>query len=268
MKQLGINMNIKKELSLLKISAKIELMDRMGNAFAFCLVSSGAVVKVIVSLIFFKSLFLQVSEIGGWSYDQVLTLQGLYFLIDAIAWATYIRGFNRIHRLIETGDLDIFLTKPVNLRFFFIYRYIDIFFSLPQFFIGIGLIIYGVGFNLHTLYLLPGFLILLLNSLVIHYSLIVILSTVNFFHIVPQTYYLFAEVSKLGQYPLAIYRGAARIVLSVIIPLAFIYTIPAQFFFSRNLLFYFLSPVVAIIFYFMSKKIWQFGIKRYASAMG
>jgi ABC-2 type transport system permease protein len=243
-------------------------MDRMSDAFAFSLVSLGTVVKIIVSLIFFKSIFLQVREIGGWSYNHVLTLQGLYFLIEAVAWATYIRGFNKIYRFVENGDLDIFLTKPINLRSFFIYRYIDIFFSLPQVFIGIGLIIYGVGFNFQSLYLLPQFLILLISAFIIHYSLIVILSTINFFHIVPQTYYLFAEVSKLGQYPIDIYKGVARLVLSIIIPLAFIYSIPAQSLFSQNLLYYFVSPVIAIIFYFISKLIWQFGIKKYESARG
>lgn len=243
-------------------------MDRLSDAFAFCLVSLGTVVKIIISLIFFKSIFAQVPEIGGWNYRQVLTLQGLYFFIGAVAWATYIRGFNRIYRFVENGDLDVLLTKPINLRSFFIYRYIDIFFSLPQVLIGIGLMIYGAGFNAQSLFFIPQFLLLLICAFVIHYSLIVILSTINFFHIVPQTYYLFDEVSKLGQYPIEIYHGVIKLILSIVVPLAFIYSIPARALFSPWSNTYLLAPVIAIILYFISKVVWQFGIKKYESAGG
>lgn len=262
-------MGIKKEISLLIVSAKIELMDRMSDALAFSLISLGTIVKMIVSIIFFQSIFSQVREIGGWNFHQVITLQGTYFFIEAVAWATYIRGFNRISRFVENGDLDIFLTKPINLRTFFIYRYIDIFFSLPQILIGIGLMIYGMGFNTQSIFLFPQFLVLLISAFIIHYSLIVILSTINFFHIVPHTYYLFSEVSKLGQYPIEIYKGAIRLILSIIVPIAFIYTIPAQSLFSEwSSVYLFYSPIMAICFFVISKAIWQRGINRYESAKG
>ena len=262
-------MQIRKTLSLIKISARLELMDRMSSAFAFGFIALGTVIKTGISLIFFKAIFAQVRVIGGWDYQHVLILQGVYFFIEGFAWATYIRGFNRLYRFIENGDLDVYLTKPVNLHLFFGYRYIDIFFSVPQLCIGIGLILYGAGINLQLLIHLPQFILLLVSAIIIHFSIIVILASINFWHIIPQTAYLFTEVMKLGQYPITIYQGAIRLILSVIVPLAFIYSFPAESLFSKSSPWILIgSPLLAIFFFQLSKFVWNKGLKQYESARG
>lgn len=262
-------MSLKKELSLFLACAKIEAMDRMDNLLGFSLVTAGTILRTGITVIFFKSLYGQVSTIGGWSEGQVMILLGTYMLIEDIAWASYIRGFlNRIPRYIERGDLDVFLTKPINLRSFLVYGYVDVIFSVVQAVPAIALLVYGFSRDGQALNIL-SYLFFLVCALVLHCSLTIIISTINFYHLIPQASYLADEIFKLGRYPITIYHGFARFLLSIIIPLAAMYSVPAESLFG-NLAFkaYLSTFLITIIFYLLSKFFWQLGIKRYESANG
>ena len=60
-----------------------------------------------------------------------------------------------------------------------------------------------------------------------------------------------------------------RLFLSIVIPVAFMYSFPAQALFGGFDLTIFLSTIaITVVFYSLSRLIWYFGIRRYESAMG
>jgi ABC-2 type transport system permease protein len=264
-----IKVNIKKEISLVNICARLEIMDRMESVVDFVLVSVGVLVSIAVNIIFFKSIFLRTSQIGGWSLEQVYLLLGVYNLIMAIGWMTYMRGFYKIPRMIERGDFDQLLSKPLNLRLFLSYRYIDLLFSAPiQLVAALGLIIYALRqADTQPYYWL--FAVILLCGIIIHYSIMLMLNTVSFFYLMPQATWTMNELSDLGKFPLTIYKGFMRIVLSFIIPIGIIFSFPSRAIVGdigiRELV---TAIVVATIMFWLSDRFWKAGLKRYSSANG
>ena len=248
--------------------ARFELMARMESALAFGLITVGMLVKIAFTLIFFQALYGQVNTIGGWTLSQTYLLLGTFFLIESISWATYIRGFNRLSGFIERGELDRFLVQPVRLRGFLMYRFIDVFFCLPEVFAGIGLVVYGL-METGTWAYLPVYFFYLACAFVLHWSVILLLSTINFYVVFPQTYFLYSEILKLGRYPASIYKGAVGLVFSIVIPLTFIYSVPAEALFKGFSLWTALAAVgLSILFYALAVTCWNRGIQRYESANG
>jgi len=241
-------------------------MDRMEDKFVFFLLNLGAVVRLILSLVFFQAIFTKVDAIAGWSFAEVIVLLGTWEFIHSIAWATYFRGgFRRIPVYLQRGDLDILLTRPLNLKTYFIYDNNDLLFSLPTILLAVCLIIYGFSISATDLNIL-NYLLLLIIGIVIHYSLVVMMSSINFWTIIEQFTYLFSEVADLGRYPITIYKGFTRLALTIVIPVACIYSFPAKALFG-NLKISELGAMfgVLIIFLFCSNFIWNRGLRRYES---
>lgn len=244
-------------------------MDRMEDAIAFTFITIGTLVRMALVIIFFQSIYGHMQTIGGWQPYQMYLLLGTWFFIDGIAWASYTRGFNgRLPHAIERGDFDLFLTKPVNLKIFLSYRFIDVIFTTPAIISAIGLIIYGSIISLEPIHIF-SYLFFLAMAFWIHHSFSLILGTINFFHILEAPMYLRNSILHLGQYPITIYTGLIRVVFSFVIPLAFMFTIPAKAFLGKaTIQEAVLLVLVGLFFYLFSSFFWKLGIHHYESANG
>lgn len=82
---------------------------------------------------------------------------------------------------------------------------------------------------------------------------------------------LFGSMSNFINYPITIFNKAIQVVLTLILPYAFINFFPAQFLLGKNdfsifsPIFQFLSPVVAAVLFFLAYKFWNFSINHYES---
>ena len=249
-------------------SAKIEIMDRSENILAFSFVALGALINITVTVVFFQAIYMQTSTLGGWEIHEVYLLLGTFFLINNIAWSSYVRGFNHLPKFVENGNLDVLLTKPVNLRTYLGYRYIDIIFGNPQLIAALGLIYYGISQSSMPINI-PMYLILLLFAIVIHFSVTSMFYTINFFYILPQSTLLYGQVFKLGRNPITVYKGFFKIFLSIIIPIGFIFSVPAKTMFGNLSLSELLGSIaLVVIFYTISRLFWKYGLNNYQSAQG
>ena len=261
-------MGLLKHFKLFAISAKLEAMDRTEDPIAFMFIAFGTVLRIAFTIIFFQAIYGQVQAIGGWELDHVYVLLGTWFFIDGISWATYTRGFLRLYRLIERGELDLFLIKPVNLKVFLSYRYIDAIFSTPSIVAAIAIIIYGMQLTTDPINIFT-YLLFLLFAFSIHHSFSLMLGTINFYYIIESPEYLRNSIMRLGQYPITIYTGIAKFALSFIVPLAFIFTVPVRAFFGEvTLVESGLMVMVVLVFYLISSFFWKRGINHYESAKG
>ncbi len=259
---------IKKNFSIFLQLFKIQLMDRMDAALAIFIIMFGVFIEITFNIIFFQAIYLKADTIGGWDINQAYILLGTFYFVRFIGWFSYIRGFNQLSRLIENGELDLYLSKPVNLRFLLTFRHLEPLTVIPQLILAVIITTYGA---IHTTSAIniPIYLLTLFCAIIIHFSLISILYTINFFFIIHQGTYLQQEITNLGQYPITIYKGFMRIFLSIIIPLAFIFSVPARAL-TGNLtakeIIY--TILITIIFYTLSKIFWNLGINKYESVQG
>lgn len=260
--------NFSKHRKVFVTALRMRFMDQMEAGWAYFFLIIGTLLQLTINFLFFKILYLQVDAIGGWDYYQALVLLGIFNLVNVISWSTYRRGFNKLRFDIEKGDLDMFLCKPVNLRPFWSYFKISFIETTPLFILSVFLIIYGAiksGSEINILM----FLFLFVIGLVIHYSLSSIFASINFFKLIEASNYLMSEVTDLGKFPITIYKGATKLILSILLPILIIFSIPVQALFGQlDYQWMIITIVVAMVFYFIGKFIWKKGLDNYKSAQG
>jgi ABC-2 type transport system permease protein len=82
---------------------------------------------------------------------------------------------------------------------------------------------------------------------------------------IPVTQMVFS-MNEFAKYPLSIYHGAIRILLTWIIPYGFVSFYPASYLLGRDVgQLVWLSPIVALVFIFIAYRAWLFGLRHYSS---
>jgi ABC-2 type transport system permease protein len=75
---------------------------------------------------------------------------------------------------------------------------------------------------------IPFFLVSLMTALVLAYSILLILSSAAFWYLGTPLIWIFENVMQTGRFPVGVYPGFLRLVLTWIIPVGFIVTVPAE----------------------------------------
>ena len=222
---------------------------------------------IIVMLTFFF-IYQNVSTVHGWSLEQMLLLTAIYFLIDRIFDSFFEINFGNFITVVNTGQLDLILTKPVSSQFFISLRQFS-FAMLFSNFAMIGVIIYLVAHYFSPLSWLNliSFIILIICSVIITYSLwFMTLLPIFWLGRVDNLQHLFRPLHQLCRIPIDI-TGRFRFFLTYIIPLAFVATIPAKSLFNQlNYYLLFFGVIVSIFLLFLSHRLWRFCLKFYTSA--
>ena len=68
----------------------------------------------LVQLFAFEAIYGHVDKIRGWGHGEILVFVGTFSLINALNMIIYFFGVISIPEKIQTGELDLYLTKPVN----------------------------------------------------------------------------------------------------------------------------------------------------------
>lgn len=223
-------------------------------------------VWAIVSISVF---FLHRDKMGDWTYLEVLMVVGLFTFFSGVMESLLRPNVGGIIEQIRDGTFDFVLTKPVNAQFIaslrnvVVWRFVDIL-------IGLGLIVY----SLKQLGVTPSperiftFLAMLTSALFIVYSLWLVMSSFAFWFVkIDNITELFNAFYETGRYPVTIYRGLVRAILTFIVPIAFVTTFPASALLGR------LDPataytgvIFAIALLVASNRFWNFAIRHYSSA--
>lgn len=206
--------------------------------------------------------------IGGWSFREATVVVGLFTLVQGFIGALLFPNLNKIAEAVRLGTMDFNLLKPIDTQFLVSTRNIDVF-RVIDVVIGIGLIIWGVrgsgGFSWSGLLL--G-MILTLAALLIVYAIWFILTTTAFWFVkVENITELFNGLFRAGQFPVTAFPGWVRIFFTVVVPIAFVTTVPAAALIGR------LNPgntlaalAVALVLLVIARWFWHYAIGSYTSA--
>ena len=72
----------------------------------------------VVELIFFTILYQHTDMLGGWNYDQILIFVSGFLVIDAIHMTVFSNNMWWMPILVNKGDLDYYVVRPVSSLFF------------------------------------------------------------------------------------------------------------------------------------------------------
>ncbi len=177
-------------------------------------------------------LFGQVQTFQGWTFPQVLALLGIYLAVNALRNLVIGPSLDTLGGMegeIWDGRFDFTLLKPVHTQFLISFRswrmwsFVDLLLSLTI--LGIALSKLGQQLDLPNMLL---FVLSLTISLTIVYSISLLLTSGMFWYQGVPLIWIFDSLIQLGRYPVGIYPGWLKLLLTWIVPIGFITTVPAK----------------------------------------
>lgn len=261
---------IKKYLKVLNVFAVMNIQDQMAYPFNFWLAIIMKAVRVGITVIFFKAIYLKVNSISGWNYADTIFIFATFSFMDFASNVTFMRNFAYwFSELLRNGEYDYRIIKPINLQFFTGFWVID-FMDLTTIIPIVILYWYALSqisaiFSVANITL---YFILVINAIVFLYSFALTLATLNFWTVQSSGLGRFMQsIFYMARYPTDIYSGVWKIAFNFIFPIAFIATWPAKAFLGilswQNILY---ALVFTLIFFWLANRFWNFGLKHYSSA--
>lgn len=255
--------NISLYLSFLKISLKEILIYRID-----CIVGifSQLVVQAI-SLIFIFIVFQNTENIAGWNFEQILLLYGVTRISIGIQGYCFDALYDIGPKYIRNGEFDKILLRPVHPLISIIGASRE-FISIVDFFIGLGITIY-------MLYRLSIPITILLIMKIVFFSIVgalIIGAILTVFSILSfwtyrsnEVIWSFYRMYTFTEYPINIYNGFIKILITVILPFAFVAYYPTMDYLGLNHYMIYLAPIIAIVLWIIAIKLWNFALNKYRS---
>ncbi len=192
------------------------------------------VVFYAMQLAFFTVLYRHTELVGGWDLDQILIFVSGFFLVDALHMTIFASNMWWLPMMVNKGDLDYYLVRPVSSLFFLSLR--D--FAANSFLnvlVALGISIWAIssfpeplGAGRIALYFL-----LIANGAFLYYIIhICFLIPVFWLHSARGLGEIFFAVEKYSERPERIFRGFLRRALVTILPFALIASKPAEVLFE------------------------------------
>lgn len=220
-----------------------------------------------VELIFLYITFQNTELLAGWNFDQVLLLYGITMLSIGIADMAFDSLYDIGPKYIKNGEFDKILLRPVH-------PLISIIGSSKEFtsigYFGLGLvmtIIMLIKLAIPiTFWLILKIVFFSFIGAMIIGGIMTIFSISSFWtYRSNEVIWTFFRVYKLTQYPIDIYNKFVKILITVILPFAFIAYYPTASYLGFEPYIMYLSPVVAIVLWIIAVKIWNWALKKYRS---
>jgi viologen exporter family transport system permease protein len=219
---------------------------------------------------FIAVLYQHTDRIATWTKWQVVLLVGASHFIQQLYTAIFLSNVTQLSEYIRTGKLDFMLLLPVNTRFLVSFRQVDLggFFNAAS---AVGVMAYALR-QLHlgvSPWQATGFLLLTLCSLLVHYSLMLILAATSFWTVRGQGivwgYYNLFNIARM---PDAAFHGFFKVFFTYAIPMLLVANVPARLLaqklgsaFEMLLLFGLSLGCFAI-----SEAVWRWALRHYTSA--
>jgi len=208
-------------------------------------------------------------QLGGWSWQEALVVQGIYTLLDGVA-STWLRpNLGAIVTHVREGTLDFVLLKPIDSQFWLSLRTLSPA-GLNEIALGFGLIAWAAPRTGAPLG--PGAwglaLMLLLAGVLILYALWFLLATTSIWFVKTwnATEVLRAALTA-GRFPLSAYPPGLRLVFTLVLPVAFLTTVPAEAILGRVTAPWIgLALAVAAAGLLISRAFWRYALRHYTSA--
>lgn len=221
-----------------------------------------------VEISLFNIIYANVPTLAGWTKPQVFFFLGVFFSSDALFTTLFQRNFWNFSDLVNKGELDILLTKPVNPLFLALTRWINITASF-NFFLGLAVVLtYSkpAGFAGGWHWLAFGFWLLvgLATAILVRFAFSVWIFWTERSWALSRLYYqFFAFATK----PDALYPKAIRYLILTGLPFAFIGSVPARALLKGLELWeYGMIAGVLFCFWMVNAFFWKAGLRRYQSA--
>lgn len=209
------------------------------------------------------------NSVNGWSIYEVVFLYSLDLLAYACSQAFVIPLWH-MDDLVLRGGLDDYLIRPLNPLYHIIARGFN-FGYLAHITIGMAAVLFsygrlGLSWGAGQWWLLG---VAVIGASLIQAALTIIPASMSFWWTREELSGLIRwGLRSFIRYPISIYPILVRVVLTFIVPLAFVNYFPAQSLLGKSALILWPSVTLAIglVLIILSGAVWRAGLRRYASS--
>lgn len=224
----------------------------------------------LIQLLAFGVVYANVDTIGGWGHGEMILYIGTFSLLNALNMTIYFFGVNAIPHKIRSGELDLYLTKPVSPLFRLTFENISPG-SVPLILMSVCIIGFGASKLLTELTAakLAAYLFWIVLMAVLYYEMEVIIRSFSLYVVSMARMEQIEEASidlcmKLPG--IALY-GIYKVIFYLILPYGIMATLPVQSMtgeLTTRMAAYGIGVIV--LFTTITYVIWKQGLKRYNSA--
>jgi ABC-2 type transport system permease protein len=210
----------------LRLGALNELQYRV-NLFLQLLQS---LVALATALVVIALVFQYTTELAGWSSDELLVVLGVHLMLGGVIRALIQPNMQLLMDDIREGKLDHALTKPVDAQLLVSVRQFALW-QLVDVVVGAGIVLSAVLrlTDRVTVLGVGAFALTLVLGTIIVYCFWLLITTCAFWVIrMEHVAELFNGLYQAGRWPVTIYPGWLRVMFTVLVPLAFAVTVPAE----------------------------------------
>lgn len=258
--------NIKFISALIKLRLSHIMTFRLGFFGPFFIDTSYFLAQIFA----FEAIYGHVDSIRSWGYGEILIFIGTFSLINALNMTIYFFGVISIPEKIQTGELDLYLTKPVNPLLRITFEKVNPG-SIPLLVFSACIILYGAkesGISFSGINVL-GYLLMVLMMTILYYDMEVLIRCFAFFVFSVNNLVKIEDtaIELCLKIPGIAFYGIYKIIFYCILPYGIIATLPTQMLISalslKGVLF---GMTIVCIFTFLALSFWNYGVHKYESA--
>lgn len=248
---------------------RVAAMNELQYRVNFWLSLLQSAIALGIGLIVLALVFRYVDRLAGWSRPELYVVLGMFTALGGVSRMAIKPNMVQLFDDVRDGALDYVLTKPVDAQLLVSTRRLQLWQGV-DILVGAAVVGWGlVGLDRPVgIAAAGGFLLAFLLGTVLVYSLLLALSTSTFWFIrVEAMLEVFDAVFQAGRYPVGIYPGWLRIVLSAVVPIGFAVTVPSEALTARltggTLV---ALGGLAVAWLGLARWCWRRGVRRYSGA--
>jgi len=236
---------------------------------SFVLTAISTLFSSMFSIVLAAQVFANVQQVAGWDFDRMFILTGSFLIVRGLCAGLCQPNMQKLSELVNKGELDFVLVRPISSQFLVSIRYVN-FGALITAVVGVAYVLIGLA----RLNLTPGveatvaYGVTLATAFVSIYALWFMSVTLSLWTgRINNISSLFDAVVIMGRMPADVYRGVVGVLLTLVLPIAAVATLPAKALLGV------LEPaiipyqmVLSAALLWASHRFWNFSLRRYTSA--
>ena len=255
----------------MKLFFKMVLMNirsQLEYKKAFIISTLGTFLITFLLTISIKFLFMEFTQIGEWTYYEVLLLVGVVYFVFSLS-EMFLRGLDKFDDIIRKGEFDRILIRPQSL----LLQATSMEFDLSKIgkMVQAFLIIVIALVNLQiewTISKILIFAIMLIGLFIIFFGTFILKATFCFWTIEGLEFMNIVSEGgkKVAMYPINIYIRWFGFIFTFIFPFGMINYYPIMYIFGKVDNWYWgLTPLYTLIYLIVCLQFWKFGVRHYES---
>jgi ABC-2 type transport system permease protein len=241
----------------------------------FLLGMTGQIIGYAANYLVVWMLLQRFETINGWSWPEIAFLYSLNLFTYALGASFTFSSMTSLDQLVIDGSFDKYLVKPLHPFFYLTANLFNLGYIAHILISGSVLWWSMMQISIHWTFIKLLYLLLtIVSGTFLQAAVIVIIgSLVFFFTRVQFLFQLYFRLKDFIAYPISIYGVIIQLVLTWVVPLAFINFYPSLFLLEKNQMSInhwlgWMIPICGPVMFWIAYKLWEVGLNKYQGAGG